>query len=129
MKKSFGVYVVEVFAFLAMLFGLGIVVAETLAHYRPYFTHKDHVLSSDWTVTPFIVGASFFVFGSLILGYTIVKPALDEVEDASGFITNLLGSLKFWGKTTTNPVTGEQKTVVVAESTTTPAKPDPDKDK
>lgn len=129
MKKSLGVYIVEVFAFLAMLFGLGIVVAETLAHYRHFFSHKADVLASEWTVTPFVVGASFFVFGALILGYTVVKPAMDEFEDASSFITNLLGSLKFWGKTTTNPVTGEQKTVVVAETTTPPAKPDPDKDK
>lgn len=102
MKKTVGVIIVEVFSFLAMLFGLAIVVIEAVAHYRPYFTHKTNVLSSTWTVTPFVVGGTFFVFGALVLGYTVVKPALDEVEDASSFVTNLLSSVKFWGSRSTD---------------------------
>jgi hypothetical protein len=133
-KKTFGVYVVEVFAFLSMIFGLGIVVIESVAHYRPYFTHKaaGAVLVPGWTVTPFVVGAAFFAFGGLILGYTIVKPALDEVEDASSFVTNLLQSVKFWGSRATDKVAATDEhaaAVVVAATNEHPVVIDPDKDK
>jgi hypothetical protein len=103
-KKSLGIIVVEVFAFFAMLIGFAIIVVEAFAHYRPYFTHlpTGRVLVSEWTVTPFIVGGVLIAFGALVLGYTIVKPAMDELEDASSFVTNLISSVKLWGSRSTD---------------------------
>ena len=107
-KKSLGFYVVNVFAFLAMLVGLAMIVAEGFAHYRPYFTHKatGAVLVSEWTTTPFIVGGVLIVFGALILAYTVVIPALTAVEGLSPFVARLIEAVK--------PTTGTRATDIQA---------------
>jgi hypothetical protein len=122
MKKSLGFYIVNVFAFLMMLAGFGMIVAEGYAHYHPFFTKKPAgaVLVSAWTATPFIVGGVLTVFGALILGYTVVRPALLELEGLSPFIAQLLNSVKLGGTRATDV----QATQIVAA-----AKSDPDKDK
>jgi hypothetical protein len=104
MKKTWGVYVVEFFAVLMMLIGTALMVLEGLAHYRPYFTHKaaGTVIVSNWTATPFIVGGVLIVFGSLILAYALVKPVMDEMEDGSTFVSQLLQSVKLWGNRSTD---------------------------
>jgi hypothetical protein len=127
MKKTWGVYVVEFFAVLMMLIGTALMVIEGVAHYRPYFTHKTAVLTSNWTATPFIVGGVLILFGAMILAYALVKPAVDELEDASGFIAKLIDSVKLWGNRSTDKAAAE----IVAKTgeLPVPIKPDPDKDK
>jgi hypothetical protein len=107
-KRTLGFYVVNVFAFLLMLAGLAMIVAEGFAHYRPFFTHKaaGTVLVSAWTATPFIVGGVLIIFGALCLAYTVVLPALTAVEGMSPFIASLINAVK--------PLTGTRATDVKA---------------
>jgi hypothetical protein len=121
LKKSLGFYVVNVFAFLMMLVGMTLIVLEGLAHYRPYFTHKCCVLQSNWTVMPFVSGAVLMVGGGLILAYTVVSPALHELEGASPFIAELLNSVKLGGSRDTD------KTATAAVTAETSINPDKDK--
>jgi hypothetical protein len=129
MKKTWGVYVVEFFAVLMMVIGTALMVIEGVAHYRPYFTHKaaGTVIASNWTATPFIVGGVLILFGAMILAYALVKPAVDELEDASGFISQLISSVKLWGNRSTDKAAAE----IVAKTgeLPVPIKPDSDKDK
>jgi hypothetical protein len=121
MKSKWGIYVVNGFSVLMMVIGTTLMVLEGIVHYRPYLTRKPTgtVIVANWTATPFIVGGILVLFGALILGYTIVKPALVEFEGLLPFLTSLLQSVKPWGQRATDKQAAAAAVV----------KPDPDEDK